>query len=357
MKKSIFRFRTIILVFIFFTACQITVKESIGQIPTDNLAYPVLVHIGPSLGSGFYYRIEEKIFFVTARHVLYKRSEVFLEEMPKGISFPERLLYKLGYDSKKKLLYYEGVMHEKEKDALLALSKDKHINSAIENLYKKTQELQLHSKTAKLFSYPRDVTEESYNEMTINFDLLSGNIGIEYHKFHDVAIIQIGHTQTGPNGSLSLSQGIELNRASKSGLVLVSQDNTKSFEDVSIGNDIFLFGFPSSLGIKTPQFDIKTALLRKGVVAGKNTDLKTIILDCPVHPGNSGGPVIEVSDLGFSKKYRLIGIAIQFVPAFERGIVDKEEVTTITMMANSGYSVAVPVDAINELVESIIHEL
>ena len=67
--------------------------------------------------------------------------------------------------------------------------------------------------------------------------------------------------------------------------------------------------------------------------------LKTIILDCPAYPGNSGGLVIEIERIGVAN-YNLspIGIVSEYVPFYKK------------VTQNSGYSIVVPMDAVNELI-------
>lgn len=79
-------------------------------------------------------------------------------------------------------------------------------------------------------------------------------------------------------------------------------------------------------------------------MAGVNLALHSIILDCPVYPGNSGGPVIEIDQAGaLSRRYMIIGIVDQYVPYADGG-------RTFTIMANSGYSIIIPMDFVLELV-------
>jgi hypothetical protein len=67
----------------------------------------------------------------------------------------------------------------------------------------------------------------------------------------------------------------------------------RKFADVLISNDVYIFGYPSSVG-HSGQLDHTRPLLRKGIVAGKNEAKNTIILDCPVHQGNSGGLALQI---------------------------------------------------------------
>ena len=115
---------------------------------------------------------------------------------------------------------------------------------------------------------------------------------------------------------------------------------TQRSSDVLVGNEVYIFGYPTSLSI-SPEIDIKKPLLRRGVVAGKNETFKTIILDCPAFYGNSGGLVLEIEDTSITRtEYRAIGIIIRFIPFF-KGWTE-----------NSGYSIAEPMDGLIELLSN-----
>lgn len=117
------------------------------------------------------------------------------------------------------------------------------------------------------------------------------------------------------------------------------------YEDVNVGDEIYLFGYPTSLGLKkSKQFDYARPLLRKGIIAGKYEPRKTLILDCPSYPGNSGGPILAVKDIVFRLEYYLIGLVVEFIP-YEKIKTDQQVADT----TNSGYSVAVSSDKILEL--------
>lgn len=128
----------------------------------------------------------------------------------------------------------------------------------------------------------------------------------------------------------------------------------KKYAEVLIGNEVFIFGYPTSIGIKNvPQIDYTRPLLRKGIIAGKNEDKKNIILDCPVYYGNSGGPVVEVEEEGGTiRKFRVVGIISQFVP-FEQEWFNLQHGYTNKDLENSGYSIATPLDAALELINDL----
>jgi hypothetical protein len=118
---------------------------------------------------------------------------------------------------------------------------------------------------------------------------------------------------------------------------------------VLTANDVFIFGFPTSIGLKAiPQIDYLRPLLRAGVIAGTNEQAKTIILDCPAYGGNSGGPVLEIEEEDFVKKFRVIGVVSQFVPVAEtwRNMTHGYNNTNIS---NSGYAIAIPMDFVLDL--------
>jgi hypothetical protein len=125
------------------------------------------------------------------------------------------------------------------------------------------------------------------------------------------------------------------------------------YDQVLIGNDVFVLGFPTSIGEDNyPQFDYEQPLVKKGIIAGKNKYKRTLILDCIVHFGNSGGPVIEVlKENGIFNSYKLIGIVTEFIPFVETWTNNKtnSKNTTIT---NSNYSVVSPCDGIFDLLET-----
>ncbi len=127
----------------------------------------------------------------------------------------------------------------------------------------------------------------------------------------------------------------------------------KNYEDIFVGDNIFLFGYPTSIGLKrAPQFDYSKPLIRQGVVAGKYDKLKTLILDCPIYYGNSGGPVIRKLNFGNTVEYHLIGLVTQFIP-YEEQWINKKSGLTSTDISNSGYSVAISGDKILELIEEL----
>ena len=138
-----------------------------------------------------------------------------------------------------------------------------------------------------------------------------------------------------------------------SGVLGVSLDTIKRFDEVLTANTVYVFGYPTSLGMKEiPQIDPLRPLLRSGIIGGTNPSRKTIILDCPAYPGNSGGPVLEVEHVDLlNQRFRVIGVVSQFVPFAETWVNVTHKYQNLTV-SNSGYAVAVSMDPVLELISS-----
>lgn len=260
------------------------------SIPDDNLAYPVLIALGTSLGSGFYLNSNGKIFLVTAKHVLFD-----------------------------------------------------------------LQTRAPHGKILDLYSPSKDPNDDEVNHIQVDLHVMQSSDAIKLHPSQDVALIHLASLQrrTSHNAqhvnpySMSPLRGVVILRTAKTGIVGVDLENIRTFDQVLVGNDLILYGYPSSLGIseqlKTGSF---RPLLRKGIVAGKDLKTKTIILDCFSYPGNSGGPIIQITQENvFEKKFDVIGVITKFVPFDDQG-----QRSTFAIRTNSGYSIAAPMDAVLSLV-------
>ena len=166
---------------------------------------------------------------------------------------------------------------------------------------------------------------------------------------------RLGALVSQSNSSLYLSFVPGVRRTSSGSANLVGVDlahHAKRFADVLEANEVLVFGYPVSLGTSTlPQLDYAKPLLRTGIVAAKNDALRTIIIDCPVYPGNSGGLVLELEPDGMATHFSAIGVVIEFVPAEERWVNRPYGYENLAI-SNSGYAVVVPVDAIDEAIAS-----
>jgi hypothetical protein len=284
------------IVFITFLAIlNISFKPTPSQakraIPSNNLAYPVLIAFPDnSSGTAFYLRSDKHLYLVTAKHVLFKN-----------------------------------------------LQSELRVNTAI------------------CLSYPEDINEVDPIRIFVDVNGLNSQGLIKCHQTHDVVIVQIGNIEkkSEESGSVNFNKGVVRQATKKiiSSLVIADVNGTKAFDDVLISNDIFIFGYPTSLGMPNdPQFEIIRPLLRKGIIAGKNLKRETIIIDCPAYYGNSGGPVIEVDNISLTEnKYLLIGVLSQFIP-YTKTWENKTNKLSRLDVSNSGYSVVTPIDKVLELI-------
>lgn len=260
--------------------------------PQDYLTFPVLVELeNNQFASGFYTVKNKVVFFVTARHVV--------------------------------------------------LEEDKKNNTFI-----------LTSNTALLKSCSLGVNLTSNKEIKLDLNKLYSKGCIIYNKLYDIVVVKIANFINDVN-----FQGVEgvTIKQNEGAFSLVPLDNIKKYEEVIIGSEVFVFGYPSSIGIKElPQIDFSKPLIRKGIVAGKNEKTRTIILDCPVDLGNSGSPVLECETVyennNWVPKYTPIGLVTGFVPFIEETVNTRYKFRNYRV-DNSGYSIVTPIDTVLELIE------
>lgn len=123
----------------------------------------------------------------------------------------------------------------------------------------------------------------------------------------------------------------------------------KKFEDIKISENIFLIGFPSSLITNDDFYENDRPLLRYGIVAGKNMNNNTFIIDSIAYYGVSGGPIVQVDA---EKKISVIGIVSRYVP-FITEWKNKYELSLIRQdFYNSGYAVCEGLDEIINFIQN-----
>lgn len=259
------------------------------RIPDNNLSYPLSIELSSgTFGTGFVIDVEPYIYLVTARHVLFE---------PDGTT-------------------------------LLA-------------------------NHARVTGYNRTLPNSPRVAVDLALDQLLTNRELRPHQACDIAVCRIGTLSTVAEvvRPLIFTAGVRVVDGATGFFTGINlQHHTKRFADVLEANEVVVFGYPVSLGLQSmPQLDLTKPLLRHGIVAAKNESLRTIILDCPVYPGNSGGPVLEIEVDGAATYFNGIGVVSEFVPAAERW-VNKPYGYENLNLSNSGYSIVVPFDAIEEIV-------
>jgi S1-C subfamily serine protease len=199
------------------------------------------------------------------------------------------------------------------------------------------------STSFELLSYSGDLSDPTPNLVSIDTTQAGAN-SIVCHPSHDVAVMKVFSRDVNA-GKVFPLPGVTM-KLSKGGIVAVDGQGIKKFDEVLVGNEVILLGYPTSLGLQgMPEINPRWPLLRKGIVAGQNRTARSIILDCPAYFGNSGGPVIEIAgdDLG-ARHFQVIGIVSKYVPYADGG-------KTFVIMANSGYSVVTPIDFVLDLIK------
>jgi hypothetical protein len=263
-------------------------------IPDNHLAFPVLFTTTSNFGSGFYLNTEDAVYFVTARHVIFNQ-----------------------------------------------------------------QRGDLVAKSAQLLSHAADSKIDRDNLLTVDLTEMQIRGLIKSNPKNDAVIVKLGSftavlPESFPPEHLrwfSFSEGVSVIRAAPGGMLGVAEADLVKYDNVIIGNDLFVWGYPNSIGlVQIPQIDSSRPLLKKGVVAGKNAARRTIIADVTTFPGNSGGPAVQVIDAGFGgKKFQIIGLVSEFVP-FDNARFNLPLGEKVTIL-NSGYSVLTPIDTVLDLVD------
>jgi hypothetical protein len=283
-----------LLLVIALTFMGVGLAEARRMIPDDNLAYPVLVILKNKsgttfgFGSGFYFGTPNAEYLVTAKHVI-----------------------------------APGLPDEK------------------------THQAQIPDMVIELISYSNDLPTPQRILLRVDFKMLLDRGDVKPHKTRDVAVVKIGTLKEAADHSLTtfFLPGVTKVEFADSGLVSAGMVAVRKFDQVLVGNDAILYGYPASLGLPdTQQFDPLRPLLRRALIAGKDPQKHSLVIDGPVYRGNSGGPVFEIDPEPPDIYFHLIGIMTEFIPLTERA-------PDFTMLLNSGYSIAEPMDFVLELVQ------
>lgn len=257
------------------------------SIPEKTVNGSALIQIGSSSGSGYFLQDTSELYLVSARHVLM----------------------------------------------------DKIINSSTKKI-----EFKLKSPVAEVRWYAREVDVSTPNIMIIDLNSLlsSGNAKYGETEEDDYFIVRIASIEQ-KEDYLSVNYSSFINRPGPSSRIEgFPLNRVCDFKDITLGDEVFMVGYPKSLGLKEiPQYDFNRPLLRKGIVAGKDGNLKNVIIDCPSYGGNSGGAIFEV----LGRELRLIGVVSAFIPLEEVWVNPNYGIKNIEL-SNSGYSVVIPIEKV-----------
>src|ERR1041384_2084298 len=260
-----------------------------SAIPETHSDLPVLVSVvtykGNLTGSGFILQHKSSWYLITAKHVLFQRDSV------------------------------------RQEDTLIG-------------------------RFATLRIVDPEPDDTSVSILLLDLEAIQSDNRILYHKESDVAAIGLGIADT---AMVRTASGVRFLQKSHHGIATRGIAMLSRYTDVKLGNDVYVYGYPTSIGlVSMPQFDSERPLLRKGIVAGKYGRRHTIILDCPVYYGNSGGPVVQESPDTRGLKFKIVGIVTEWIP-FDESKANRKTVPIGALYTNSGYAVAESVDTILEI--------
>lgn len=193
--------------------------------------------------------------------------------------------------------------------------------------------------SGKIKYYPRNVEKNIPNQMTVDFMGLSKDGLSGFGSDFDIIMFEIGKVDYEGYPKILYNKHVKKdNGVSKLNPFLV--ENLIDFNDVSLGDNVFIFGYPKSMSFRdASQYDFNRPLLRKGTIAGVNNIKNTLIIDCPAYGGNSGSPVVATISNQIGIKSGLVGVVVEYIPA----------ITGYNNVVNSGYSIVEPIHKIREI--------
>jgi S1-C subfamily serine protease len=212
--------------------------------------------------------------------------------------------------------------------------------------------IQQFTDTLRVLSYPRNPSETAADTLLVILSKLNKEHRIIFYEnifkdTIDVVILVLGinkfldyiQTEYLP-GVIRLGAGTRIMQFQLSDLI--------SYEKVNISSDCYVLGYPTSVGNpRQPQFIYTRPIIRHGIIAGKNSLNKTLIIDCPVYPGNSGGPVFVLNESNLF----VAGLVTQFVPFIEEWQNKKYPELLNLEVENSGLGVVLPSNFIIDLIK------
>jgi hypothetical protein len=201
-----------------------------------------------------------------------------------------------------------------------------------------------------LISYGQGTNSELRLTNVVALDELSSRGMVRFRTTHDVALLVLGERDPA-TGQVRWFSGVKAppqgGKAFGFGMEMVAR-----FGEINAGSEAYIVGFPRSLGQSklTPSaVDPDRPLFRRGIIAGKDPSSMNLVVDAAVYQGNSGGPLIlMLRPNGQSEVLRLAGVVTKFV-GFERVLTDNRDQGLVVEIVNSGYSIAVPMDFVLDL--------
>lgn len=258
--------------------------------------------------------------------------QVFGDKIERNIQ--STVLIKIGSFSGSGILVQDSLQH-------IHLITAKHVLFDQKQYFKN-----LISNQAVIQFYAKNFKSDSVNYIFIDLKKLLLGGQVKTDSVMDIALVTLAKVDT--NGLIHYVDGIERrgHYAKYFPYPLLDMAITK-VDDLFLGEDVIVVGFPSSIGLRQlPQFDYNKPLLKRGAIASISDNFKTFIIDCPVYHGNSGGPVFLERKSFDRYSLRLIGIAVEYIPLLNPTASQKD----ITIETSS-YAVVVPIEYAFRLIE------
>lgn len=207
------------------------------------------------------------------------------------------------------------------------------------------------SNSLKLLGFGLGEGSATQSHLKVDLEALNHMGEFHSHQNWDAAILRIG-TADGSEKNRPVEYLPPVSVLEGGRLTVVSWKNLTRLDLLKFGARVYVGGFPNSVGLPDgSQLDQRFPLLREGIISGVNPGNSNIILDCRVDRGNSGGPVIWKSrDMDGNESFSVMGLVSQYVPVAQPWVDSRTDSTNFDI-ANSGYSVVTPMDAILELLE------
>ncbi|HLP50548.1 MAG TPA: trypsin-like peptidase domain-containing protein [Chitinophagales bacterium] len=204
----------------------------------------------------------------------------------------------------------------------------------------------------KLTFYPHDVV---YDEpAVIDFDLKKAwkKNCIKIDSLNDICVIKVASIESTKDSYYDVKYFDFIMKSRSTMVNAWPLSECCNFENVSLGGDVFLFGYPNSNSFHSSLYDYSRPLLRRGTISGKYPKLKTIILDCSAYIGNSGGPVFGFNPLNGNICF--IGVIADYIMYTDRK-VNSLGYNSI-QDSNSNYSIVVSIEFAEKLIKTFTTE-
>ena len=177
-------------------------------------------------------------------------------------------------------------------------------------------------------------------------ELPLGQSGWHFHPTADVAVVSI-NMQVVTANELSCKWFDETLTPEKASEIGVSE-----------GDGVFVLGFPQgNIGTENRNF----VIVRQGCIARVQDWLskegQNILIDAPVYPGNSGGPVVlkpestAMQNTKSNNRAYLIGMVESYIPYQDIAISPQTGRPRVVFEENTGLANVVPGDVILEIIE------